>query len=67
MLLKGMEKIANRILTGLVLAGLLIASSSMLQYWRKLGLAGIGIAAGLSLYIVVSILVSDRKKNGGKT
>lgn len=36
MLMQGMEKIANRIFTGLVLAGLLIASSTLLQYWRRL-------------------------------
>lgn len=61
MLLKGMEKIANRIMMGLVLAGLLIASSSLLQYWRTLGLAGIVTAAGLGLYLVVTIIVSDRR------
>jgi ubiquinone biosynthesis protein len=60
-LLNGMEKIANRILIGLVLAGLLIASSVLLQYWRALGLAGIVIAAGLALYMLITILVNDRK------
>ncbi|MDQ3998045.1 MAG: AarF/UbiB family protein, partial [Gemmatimonadota bacterium] len=37
MLLKGMQKIANRIFTGLVLAGLLVASGMLLPYWRTLG------------------------------
>lgn len=64
MLLNGMEKIANRIFVGLVLAGLLIASSSLLQYWRRLGLACIAIAAGLGLWMIGSILISDRKKSG---
>ncbi|HVF41281.1 MAG TPA: AarF/UbiB family protein [Gemmatimonadaceae bacterium] len=63
MLLKGMEKIANRIFTGLVLAGLLIASSTLLQYWRRLGLACIAIAAGLGIYMVATILINDRKKS----
>ncbi len=63
MLLKGMEKIANRIMMGLVLAGLLIASSSLLQYWRTLGLAGIVTAAGLGLYLVVTIIISDRRSD----
>ncbi|HEX2722390.1 MAG TPA: AarF/UbiB family protein [Gemmatimonadaceae bacterium] len=63
MLLKGMEKIANRIFTGLVLAGLLIASSSLLQYWRRLGLACIVIAAALGLYMIATILINDRKRD----
>ncbi len=61
MLLKGMEQIANRVMMGLVLAGLLIASSMLLQYWRTLGLAGVIIAAGLGLYLVVSIIIDDSR------
>lgn len=64
LLLNGMEKIANRIFVGLVLAGLLIASSSLLQYWRLLGLVCISIAAGLGLWMIASILINDRKKSG---
>ena len=62
LLLDGMQKIANRVFTGLVLAGLLIAGSSLLQVWRRLGVISITIAAGLGLYMVVSILINDRKK-----
>jgi len=65
MLLKGMEKIANRIFVGLVLAGLLIASASLLQVWRRLGLIFIVIAAGLGLWMVVTVLINDRKREGG--
>lgn len=65
MLLNGMEKIANRIFTGLVLAGLLIAGSSMLQYWRTLGVICIAIAAGLGLWMIANVLINDRKKDGG--
>jgi predicted unusual protein kinase regulating ubiquinone biosynthesis (AarF/ABC1/UbiB family) len=65
LLLDGMQKIANRIFTGLVLAGLLIAGASLLQYWRGLGIASIGIAAGLGLYMVGSILINDRKRGKG--
>jgi predicted unusual protein kinase regulating ubiquinone biosynthesis (AarF/ABC1/UbiB family) len=61
MLLKGMEKIANRIFVGLVLAGLLIASSSLLQYWRRSGVICIVVAAGLGLWMVVTVLINDRK------
>jgi ubiquinone biosynthesis protein len=63
-LLRGMEKIANRIFVGLVLAGLLIASASLLQYWRTLGLIAIAIAAALGLYMVLTILINDGKKDG---
>jgi len=65
MLLRGMEKIANRIFVGLVLAGLLIASSTLLQYWRRLGVVAIVIAAGLGLWMVGTVLINDRKKDGG--
>jgi predicted unusual protein kinase regulating ubiquinone biosynthesis (AarF/ABC1/UbiB family) len=63
MLLRGMQNIANRIFTGLVLAGLLIASGSLLQYWRTLGLVCIVIAAGLGLYMIVNVLINDRKRD----
>src|SRR5688500_20368419 len=53
-LLTGMEKIANRILVDLLLAGLLIASSMLLQFWRALGLVGFIIAAGLALYVLIT-------------
>jgi predicted unusual protein kinase regulating ubiquinone biosynthesis (AarF/ABC1/UbiB family) len=64
MLLSGMEKIANRIFIGLVLAGLLIAASSLLQYWRRLGIVAIAIAAGLGLWMVLAVLINDRRKDG---
>ena len=62
-LLTGMEKIANRILVGLIVAGLLIASSQMLPYWRTLGLIGIVIATGIAVYVLITVLVTDRKKD----
>jgi len=65
MLLKGMEKIANRIFVGLVLAGLLIASSSLLQYWPRLGMVCMVIAAGLGVWMVATVLINDRKRDGG--
>jgi predicted unusual protein kinase regulating ubiquinone biosynthesis (AarF/ABC1/UbiB family) len=65
-LLSGMEKIANRIFVGLVLAGLLIASSSLLQYWRRLGVVLIALAAGLGGWMIATILINDRKKEPPK-
>jgi predicted unusual protein kinase regulating ubiquinone biosynthesis (AarF/ABC1/UbiB family) len=60
-LLQGMEKIANRILVGLIIAGLLIASGQMLPYWRTLGLAGIVLATGIAVYVLITVLVTDRR------
>ena len=44
-LLNGLQKVANRIFTGLVLGGLLVASGLLLQYQRRLGTIGFVIAA----------------------
>jgi ubiquinone biosynthesis protein len=60
-LLVGLEKVANRIFTGLVLGGLLIASGQLLQYQRRLGMIGFFIAAIIGLWMVGAILIMDRK------
>jgi ubiquinone biosynthesis protein len=61
-LIVALQKVANRIFSGLVLAGLLVASSQLLPYWRTLGTAGFVIAAVIGVYMVLTILVSDRKE-----
>ena len=61
-LLKGMQKIANRIFTGLVLTGLLIASGLLVNQRPRLATTGFLLAAGIGLWMVGSILVSDRRK-----
>ena len=61
-LLKGMQKIANRIFTGLVLTGLLVASGLLINQRPRLGTTGFVLAAGIALYMVVSIIVSDRRR-----
>jgi predicted unusual protein kinase regulating ubiquinone biosynthesis (AarF/ABC1/UbiB family) len=61
-LIVALQKVANRIFSGLVLAGLLVASAMLLQYRRALGTIGFVIAAALALYIVLTIMVSDRKR-----
>ncbi len=68
-LLLGLEKVANRIFTGLVLGGLLVASGLLLQYQRQLGTIGFVLAAVIGMYMVVTILISDRrsKKRKGKS
>ena len=62
-LLNGMQKIANRIFSGLVLTGLLIASAMLLPYQRALGITGFVIAAIVAVYMVVAILLSDRRRH----
>jgi ubiquinone biosynthesis protein len=60
-LLNGLQKVANRIFTGLVLAAIVIASANLYPYQRSLGMAGFILAGVLGLYMVATILLSDRK------
>ena len=64
-LIVALQKVANRIFSGLVLAGLLIASAQILPFWRALGYAGFLVAAGLGLWMVLSIVASDRRNERG--
>jgi predicted unusual protein kinase regulating ubiquinone biosynthesis (AarF/ABC1/UbiB family) len=59
-LLKTLQKIANRILAGLVLCGLLIASAMLVTDQPTLGLTGFIVAAIFGFYLVVTILFTDR-------
>ncbi|HJQ20440.1 MAG TPA: AarF/UbiB family protein [Gemmatimonadaceae bacterium] len=60
-LLKGLQKVANRIFTGLVLAGIVIASGLLMPYRRSLATTGFIIAAVLGLAMVVNIILADRR------
>ena len=62
---KAMQKIANRIFSGLVLAGLLIASAMLLPYRRTLGTWGFVVAAVLGVFMVISIWVNDKRRDRG--
>ncbi len=59
-LLEGLQKVANRVFSGLVLASIIIASAMLLKERRQLGSWGFIIAAGIALYMVISILWNDR-------
>ena len=59
-LLRGLQKIANRIFTGLVLTGLLIASGMLLPYRRVLGTWGFIVSGAIGIWMVVNILITDR-------
>lgn len=59
-LVEGLQKVANRVFSGLVLAGLIVASAMLLPHRRFLGTLGFMIAGALGLYMVISILWKDR-------
>ena len=64
-LLSGMQKIANRIFSGLVITGLLIASAMLIDQRRTLGTWGFIISAVLGVFMVGSILMTDRHQKKG--
>ena len=60
-LIVALQKVANRIFSGLVLASLVVASAMLLPYWRTAGMVGFVIAAAIAVYMVLTIIVSDRR------
>jgi predicted unusual protein kinase regulating ubiquinone biosynthesis (AarF/ABC1/UbiB family) len=62
-LLEGMQKIANRVLVGLIIAGLLVSSGLLLRYYPTLGLMGLILAGGIGLYVMITALATDRKRD----
>jgi len=65
-LLLGLEKVANRIFTGLVLGGLLVASGLLMAYQRNLAMIGFLIAGAIGLWMVATILIQDRRSRKRK-
>jgi ubiquinone biosynthesis protein len=61
-LLKGLQKVANRVFSGLVLAGIVVASALLMPYRRALGTTGFIIAGVIGIFMVVNILITDRRK-----
>jgi len=55
-----LQKVANRIFSGLVLAAVVIASAMLYEHQRWLGMTGFVIAGALGLFMVVNILITDR-------
>ncbi len=60
-LMVAMQKVANRIFCGLVLAGLLVASAMLLPLRRILGTLGFVLAGVIGLWMVLSIAWNDRR------
>jgi predicted unusual protein kinase regulating ubiquinone biosynthesis (AarF/ABC1/UbiB family) len=61
-LTRALQKVANRIFSGAVLAGLLVASAMLLPHRRSLGTVGFVLAGAIGLYMVLTILWSDRRR-----
>jgi predicted unusual protein kinase regulating ubiquinone biosynthesis (AarF/ABC1/UbiB family) len=62
LVMQALQKVANRVFTGVVLAGLLVASAMLMPYRRSLGTWGFVLAGALGLWMVASILWTDRRK-----
>ena len=60
-LLIGLQKVANRIFSGLVLAAIIIASAMLINTRRTLGTWGFIVAGAVSAYMVLSIWWGDRR------
>jgi predicted unusual protein kinase regulating ubiquinone biosynthesis (AarF/ABC1/UbiB family) len=63
-LIEALQKVANRVFSGLVLAGVLVASAMVLPNRRILGTSGFLLAAIIGVWMVLAILWSDRKGPG---
>lgn len=59
--MRGMQKVANRVFSGLVLAGLLVASAMLIDQRRTLATAGFVIAGAIGMWMVLTILWTDRR------
>jgi ubiquinone biosynthesis protein len=57
-----LQKVANRIFSGLVLAAIVIASAMLHSQRPTLAMIGFLIAGALGLFMVVNILLSDRQR-----
>jgi predicted unusual protein kinase regulating ubiquinone biosynthesis (AarF/ABC1/UbiB family) len=60
LMIQALQKVANRIFSGLVLAGLVVASAMLLPYHRALGTGGFVLAGVIGLWMVFAILWTDR-------
>jgi ubiquinone biosynthesis protein len=63
LIIEGLQKVANRVFSGLVLAGLLVASAMLIPYRRALATWGFVLAGAIALWMVLTILWSDRDKS----
>ena len=62
LMMEGLQKVANRIFSGLVLAGILVASAMLIPYRRALATWGFVLAGAIAIWMVLAILWTDRDK-----
>jgi len=62
LMMRALQKVANRIFSGLVLAGLLVASAMLMPYRRLLATWGFVLAGAIGIWMVLAILWGDRDK-----
>jgi predicted unusual protein kinase regulating ubiquinone biosynthesis (AarF/ABC1/UbiB family) len=60
-LLNGLQKVANRIFSGLVLAAIIVASAMLIDTRRALGTWGFILAGAVSAWMVLTIWWADRR------
>jgi predicted unusual protein kinase regulating ubiquinone biosynthesis (AarF/ABC1/UbiB family) len=68
-IMEGLQKIANRVTTGLILAAMIVGASLMMRIettWKILGYPGLAIlcflaAAAGGFYLVINIFIQDRR------
>ena len=59
--LAGIHKVANRITVGVIVAAIVIASALMMRTAPALAIIGYVVSALIGLYLVVSVLIQDRR------
>ena len=62
LMMQALQKVANRVFSGLVLAGILVASAMLMPYRRSLATSGFVLAGAIGIWMVLAILWSDRDK-----
>ena len=62
LMIEALQKVANRVFSGVVLAGLLVASAMTLPHRRALGTWGFVLAGAIGVWMVLSIMWTDRKR-----
>jgi ubiquinone biosynthesis protein len=58
----GMQKVANRIFSGLIVGAVIVASAMLMPYHRTLATAGFLLSAVIGIWMVLTIWWSDRKQ-----
>ncbi|HEX7421164.1 MAG TPA: AarF/UbiB family protein [Thermoanaerobaculia bacterium] len=59
--LAGIHKVANRITVGVIVAAIVVSSAIMMRTAPALAITGYVVSALIGLYLVVSVLVQDRR------